>query len=61
MPATGTIVARTRKDGSTGFTAQILRKRGAKKVHREVKTFDRKQAAVAWLKRRETELSEPVQ
>jgi integrase len=55
----GTIVARKRNDGSTGFTAQILRKKSGKIVHREVKTFDRRQAAVAWLKRRETELSEP--
>ena len=55
----GTIVARKRKDGSTGYTAQILRKKSGKIVHREVQTFDRRQAASAWLKRRETELSEP--
>ncbi|WP_442868815.1 hypothetical protein [Bradyrhizobium sp. CCBAU 21362] len=55
----GTIVARKRKDGSTGYTAQILRKKSGKILHREAQTFDRRQAAVAWLKRRETELSEP--
>ena len=56
----GTIVARKRKDGSTGYTAQILRKKkGGKIIHREAQTFDRRQAAVAWLNRRQTELSEP--
>lgn len=55
----GTIVSRKRKDGSIGHTAQIVRKKGGKIVHRENQTFDRKQAADAWLKRRETELSQP--
>jgi integrase len=55
----GTITARKRKDGSTGYTAQILRKKRGIIILREAKTFDRRQAAVAWLKRRETELSEP--
>jgi integrase len=55
----GTIVPRKRKDGSTGYTAQILRKKSGKIIHREAQTFDRRQAAIAWLKRRETELSEP--
>ncbi|HEX3114247.1 MAG TPA: tyrosine-type recombinase/integrase [Bradyrhizobium sp.] len=54
----GTIVARKRSDGSTGYTAQILRKKKGTIILREAKTFDRRQAAVAWLKRRETELSE---
>jgi integrase len=55
----GTIVARKRKDGTTGYTAQILRKKSGAIVYREAQTFDRKPAAKAWLKRRETELSEP--
>src|SRR4051812_29429585 len=55
----GTILARKRKDGSTGYTAQILRKKQGAIILREAKTFDRRQAAGAWLKRRETELSEP--
>lgn len=55
----GTINARKRKDGTTGYTAQILKKQNGTIVHREAKTFDRKQAAEAWIKRRETELSEP--
>ncbi len=42
-----------------GHTAQIVRKQKGKIIHREAQTFDRKQAALAWLKRRETELSEP--
>jgi integrase len=55
----GTIVARKRKGGTTGYTAQILRKKSGRIIHREAQTFDRRQAAVAWLSRRETELSEP--
>ena len=55
----GTIIARKRKDGSTGYLAQVLKKQGGRIVHREAKTFHRKQAAVAWLAKRETELAEP--
>jgi integrase len=36
-----------------------VRKQGKKIVYRETQTFDRKQAAKAWLDRRETELREP--
>jgi hypothetical protein len=55
----GTIIARKRADGSTGYTAQILKKKGGEIIFREAKTFDRKQAAKAWLERRETELRLP--
>ena len=55
----GTVIGRTRKDGTTAYLAQILLKRKGKIVHRESKTFDQKQTARAWLSRRETELSEP--
>lgn len=55
----GTIIERTRKDGSKSFTAQILLKRGGKIAHREAKTFDRKQAALSWMVRREDELTAP--
>jgi len=55
----GTIIARKRKDGTTGYTAQIVRKSKGDIIWSEAKTFDRKQAAVVWLQRRETELSEP--
>jgi hypothetical protein len=54
----GSIIGRTRKDGTTAYLAQILLKSKGKIVHRENQTFDRKQAAKAWLARRETELSE---
>ena len=33
----GTITARKRKDGSTGYTAQILRKKGGVILHRETR------------------------
>ena len=55
----GTIIARQRKDRTVGYTAQILIKKKGKIVHREAQTFDRRQAAKAWLARRETELAEP--
>jgi len=55
----GTIIARKRADNTTGYTAQILIKRKGAIVHREAKTFDRKQAARAWLTRREAELAKP--
>jgi integrase len=55
----GTIIPRKRKDGTVGYTAQIVVKRGGAIAHREAQTFDRKQAARHWLFRRETELREP--
>src|SRR3984893_4201736 len=55
----GTIVPRKRKSGSTGYHAQVLIKRRGAIVHRESRTFDRKQAAAAWLERREIELAKP--
>lgn len=55
----GTIVSRKRKDGTLGHTAQIRIKDGGKVIHSESQTFDRKPAALAWLKKRETELAMP--
>jgi hypothetical protein len=55
----GTIIGRTRKDGSKAFTAQIVVKIGGKTVHREAQTFDRKPAANAWIVKREAELKHP--
>jgi hypothetical protein len=52
----GTIIGRTRKDGSKSFIAQIVIKKGGAIVHREAETFDRKQAANAWIAKREAEL-----
>lgn len=55
----GTITARKRKDNSTAYTAQIRINRDGKTVYQESQTFDRKQVAQAWIKRRETELAQP--
>jgi len=55
----GTIIGRTRKDGSKAFTAQIVIKKGGVVAHREAQTFDRKQAANAWIVKREAELKQP--
>jgi integrase len=55
----GTVIPRKRSDGSTGYQAQLLIKREGKIVHREGRTFDRKQAASAWLEKREKELAKP--
>lgn len=54
----GTIIPRKRKDGSMGYMAQIAVRRDGE-MHRETKTFDRKQAALIWIDKRETELSKP--
>jgi integrase len=55
----GSIIERSRKDGSKAFTAQILIKKGGAIVHREAQTFDRRQAANAWVVKREAELKRP--
>ncbi|NEI60974.1 site-specific integrase [Rhizobium leguminosarum] len=55
----GTISERTRRNGSKSYTAQIRLKQKGEVVHTEAQTFDRKAAAKAWLKKRETELAEP--
>lgn len=55
----GSIIARTRKDGTTAYTAQIVIKKGGLIAHRESETFDRKQAANAWVVKREAELKAP--
>ena len=55
----GSIVSRKRKDGTIGHTAQIRLKDGGKVIFTESQTFDRKPAAQAWLKKRETELAVP--
>jgi integrase len=55
----GTITVRTRKDDSKAYTAQIVIKQNGVTVHREAETFDRRQAANAWIVRREAELKSP--
>ena len=55
----GTISERKRKNGSKSYIAQIRIMRQGKTVHTEAQTFDRRPAAAAWLKKRETELAEP--
>lgn len=55
----GSILSRKRKDGSIGHTAIIRIKKAGKVIHTETETFDREQAAKAWMKKRETELAKP--
>lgn len=55
----GTIVERARKDGSKAFVAQIVIKKDGKIIHREAETFDRRQAANAWIVKREDDLRKP--
>src|SRR5215510_7879040 len=55
----GTIIGRTRKDGSKAFIAQIVIKKAGVIAHREAQTFDRRQAANAWIVKREEELKKP--
>lgn len=56
----GTISERTLKDGTKTYTAQIRIKRKNVLVHSEAQTFAKKKAAVAWLKKRETDLADPA-
>jgi hypothetical protein len=55
----GRIIPRRSKSVTTGYHAQLLIKRKGTIVHRESRTFDRKQAAAAWVEKRETELAKP--
>ncbi|WP_107498602.1 site-specific integrase [Thalassobius sp. I31.1] len=51
------ITERKRKDGSVAYLAQIGIKRKGKWAHREARSFDRKSAANAWLKKRMNEIN----
>lgn len=53
------IVARQRKDGTTGYTARVRLREGQTVVYQETKTFSSKAAARGWAKRREIELENP--
>ncbi len=55
----GTIMARKRADGSTGYTAQIVKKKAGAIVWREAKTFSKRREAKAWAAYREAELARP--
>src|ERR1700688_4990507 len=55
----GTIIGRSRKDGSKAFTAQIVIQKEGGIVPREAQTFDRKPAANAWIVKREAEIKRP--
>lgn len=55
----GSIIERKRKDGTVAYMAQIMIMRDRKIVLRENRTFERRPAASAWLKRREAELAKP--
>ena len=55
----GSIIERKRKDGTVAYMAQIMIMRDRKIVFRENRTFERRPAANAWLKKREAELAQP--
>ena len=54
-----TIRARKLADGVVSYTAQIRIKRDGVQVYQESQTFARKQAAQAWVRKREGELDQP--
>lgn len=54
-----TIRARKKADGSVSYTVQIRLKNKGAIVYQECQTFARKQTALAWARKRETELAEP--
>ncbi|NBG92284.1 integrase [Pseudomonas sp. 9.1(2019)] len=53
----GTVTVRKRKDGSTGYTAQIRIMQKGVTVYKESQTFYRKATAQAWIKGVKTEMS----
>ena len=55
----GTITVRKRRDGSTGYTAQIRIMQKGVTVYQESQTFDRNASEPAWIIRVETEMSVP--
>lgn len=55
----GTIKERPRKDGTIGYTAQIILKRKGKEPHREAETFNKRTEAANWIKNRERLLKAP--
>ncbi len=55
----GTITPRKRKDNSVRYTAHIRINRDGRTVYQESQTFNRKQLAKAWIKRREAEPDRP--
>jgi len=55
----GAITERPKKSGGKSYLAQVKIVRDGKVVHRENRTFERRQAAAAWLERREEELRAP--
>ena len=55
----GAIIERARKGGGKSYLAQVKIVRDGKVVHRENRTFERRQAAAAWLEKRESELRSP--
>lgn len=55
----GTITVRKRADGTITYKAQIRLRRGGVIAHSETQTFERRPAAVAWMKKRERELAVP--
>jgi len=54
-----TIRARKLADGAVSYTAQIRIKRNGVQVYQESQSFARKQAAQAWVRKREAELDQP--
>lgn len=59
MAHQGTITQRRRKDGASGFTAQIRIMKKVEAVYQESQTFDRKSPAQAGKRTREAKLYEP--
>ena len=54
----GSISIRKRKNGSSSYLARVRVMREGTSYH-ETKTFDRRPAATAWIRKREKELAKP--
>src|SRR5271154_4013387 len=56
----GTIKERSRSNGTTAYSAQILLTRAGAIVYRESKTFNNRAMAKGWIEKRERDLAKPA-
>lgn len=55
----GTVIKRSRRDGTVTYSAQISLMREGRIAHRESRTFNDRKMATGWLEKREAELAKP--
>ena len=55
----GTIIKRTRKDGTVTYTARVKLTRGGKLLFSLAQTFEKEKLAKAWMAKKEKEIYAP--